>query len=310
MLSCDPVVFDIDSEKYVSIYSTFYNTSEPTINIYYTAGVFNDSCTAVKNATINLWEDGNLITDFENIIYGIYSKDGFNPLPGANYKMKIEIPDWETIEAEFEMPEMVTFKTLYKKIDSVVVTHTPEYDDTIYHGNDSSMYIYTVEARNDTVAYLYLEIEIDDPQGANDFYDMFAIPSYFNFIDFTPLYDGNYIIEEGENNIIRPQFDDELLNQADNILKFNATYNQKYHLIIYLFHKFTGNIKNKYHPSLSNSEESEKIIDIFTPDIETEPIISEDNVNNGIGYIYGISCFSDTIDITLPPESEWIYVIY
>ena len=311
VFSCEPIPLEFTAGNQVSVYSTFLNTGQPGIYIYYTAGVFEDSCKPVTNADIGLWEDEVLITGFENVVhgYGLYSKRGFFPKPGASYKMRVSIPGEETIGCDFEMPSLVTFKTLQYKIDSVVVFHTPEHGDTTYI-DDSTFYVVPVPERDDTVAYVYLEIEINDPPGPNDFYGMYAYPGWIGFLGFRPLYDMGNLVDENEDNFWQPQFDDELLNASGNILKFHSLYFKQNLFAITLYHEFTGNIKNAYHPHYTSPNErdlNKNLVDIFKPETVAVPIIREDNITNGIGHVSGTTRFSDTLDVVLPPESGWVY---
>lgn len=225
----------------------------------------------IKNAKVFIYENNQLkeeLTYYENNFNGWYLSENFIPIIGEKYKLKVVVPNYDTIYAETEIP----YKTLI-----------------------------------DTITYnLNIEVEDDGEYSASigifDFILSFTDPSDYNYYSFNsniiyktsdPIFEtrnsnGIYI---NNNYSYKPYFSDSIINGQKYNLKYNAnflnlnlidTFYFSHELIslskdAYLFYKTRYlQYKNKNNPLV-------------------EPVLLHSNITNGTGIFAGIATDIDTI---------------
>jgi len=134
LISCEKTISDFEIEKHpplLVLKGIFYKDSLTTINLSSTVSVDENSSgiPVVDGALVNLYENGKLIDRMQTKGSGDYSLNHY-PLPGARYRIEVEMPGFKSIHAEMTMPgafslDEVTSKILLNQQDPDCVGCTP-----------------------------------------------------------------------------------------------------------------------------------------------------------------------------------------
>ncbi len=277
-VSCEKFLdMEIPDKGRKMVLNCFFNDND-TLIVDLSKSVFildNSNFNPIKKATVNIFENSNLVatcTEFEG---GKYKAIGFIPQKEKKYKIEV-IQEGDTLTSISTIPSNVPF--------SIV---------------DTSVY------SRDYESYFRVKLSLNDPAGVKNYYMI-----NFSLENTMDLYENNesYIYFSSEDKVIETFYESNAVFSDD---LFNGkTKNITFDLSIYDFWNDTNKLKITLY---SLSEEMYLYIVSLMAQQETsfspfaEPVIVFNNIQNGYGIFAGYSSYTDSLIV--PKLNNYIYEI-
>ena len=106
VIACEKTVYvDIpDKGRKITINSLFNPDSLIKVSVSQSCYILNNDIQAIKNATVEVYENGSLINTLPYLNNGLYKSTTQKPLSGDSYKIKVTVPGMGTAETECFIP--------------------------------------------------------------------------------------------------------------------------------------------------------------------------------------------------------------
>lgn len=273
-LNCEKVVeVDIPTHEPVLVGSAFFTPDSLwSVRITRSTDILspNNMALQIENATVELWQENQYLTELAHQGNGLYRSDNLRPTAGNSYTLRAAAPNFEAIEASDYLSPPVA-------ITSVL----------------------NLPARNgDPAEYVRLRLAFDDPPDVDNYYllsiqmvDIFGYRFFNHFETSNPVIMANSDEDNGPVNI-----DDFFDNEAvfDDVLFAGETLEIDFGFYNFLFG--SNSLAQVYIRLSSVSEHYFRHHKTFRK-AETvdggnpfqEPVLIHSNVQNGIGIFAGYS---------------------
>jgi len=288
LIACEKTVYiDIpDKGRMITINSLFNPDSLLKVNVSKSCYILDNDIQAIENATVEIYENGNLINTLPYLNNGLYKSTQQKPTSGDAYKIKVTVPGMGTAETESYIPP----ETNIISIDTALVTRI---DDEGYKRE-----------------YLEFRVKFKDNPDENNYYILAPKEMYIYSYD---DYEGDPIItdtmqytigyESNDPSIVEDLWGTGMLFN-DNLFNGN-TYEFVFSTENYFYDTKSICIKLK-----SISEGYFKYLATCYKHMEAnwdpfmEKISVYTNVEGGVGIFGGYSVATDTI-VVYGGEVEW-----
>jgi len=122
LIACEKTVYvDIpDKGRKITVNSLFNPDSLLKVSISKSCYILNNDIQAIENATVEIYENGNLLNTLPYLNNGLYKATTQKPSSGDRYKIKVTVPGMGTAETESYIPP----KTNIISIDTASVMRT------------------------------------------------------------------------------------------------------------------------------------------------------------------------------------------
>jgi len=288
--SCDEVIDNYtfpDVEKKLVLNGLFNTDSVFSVKVSQTYPSYDKDplrYTYIENASVELYVNNEFFESLTQTYEGKYRSNSYIPETGNNYKVIINAPGFDTIQANSHIPSPVNIT-----IDS--------------------LYPVIIEKKD----YLACEISINDPEGDNYYYlTSRTIPDYYpSNISSNDTY--NYWIDDDKigqwssfEEVVPEVFvfsDDNFNNSLFQFTIYaSPLYNSHELLKVYFslysitedLYNYLKTLNNQYHTNISNLADKTPVYN---------------NIENGLGIFSGYSCKQDSF-IFEGSETEILYYGY
>ncbi|MCK4661228.1 MAG: DUF4249 domain-containing protein [Bacteroidales bacterium] len=122
LIACEKTVYiDIpDKGRMITVNSLFNPDSLLKVSVSKSCYIMNNDIQAIENATVEVYENGNLIETLAYLNNGLYKSTTQKPSSGNTYKIKVTVPDMGTVETKSYIP----LETNIISIDTASVMRT------------------------------------------------------------------------------------------------------------------------------------------------------------------------------------------
>ena len=122
LVACQKTVYvDIpDKGRMITVNSLFNPDSLLKVSVSKSCYILNNDIQAIENATVEVYENSNLIETLLYLNNGLYKSTTQKPSSGNAYKIKVTIPDMGTVETKSYIP----VETIITQIDTATVMRT------------------------------------------------------------------------------------------------------------------------------------------------------------------------------------------
>jgi len=240
-----------------------------------------DDVRTISGATVEIYENGSLLTILKDYVDGTYKSENYMPKSGKSYQIKVNKLGFETATSEVLMP-LDTAVILDVQVDSVQIND---------FGSILNYVRFNLDFKDDGRIKNYYEITM-----LNEYYEYqydwstsppVVVDSSYRtdlvYLEFT-----NPILEEFQTYGQNVVFNDELFNGKKYSMSFLFNHNQYWQndeLIAYSPFKFTVQMNNTS-KSYYQYELSSQLQQWTTGDPFAQPVTVYNNIENGFG-IFG-----------------------
>jgi hypothetical protein len=183
LIACEKTVYiDIpDKGRMITINSLFNPDSLLKVNVSKSCYILNNDIQAIENATVEIYENANLINTLPYLNNGWYKSTIQKPSSGDRYKIKVTVPGMGTAETESYIPP----ETNIISIDTASVMRT---DNEGYRHEQFEFRVKFKDNPNENNYYLLAPMEIhiytyDDYEGDTIISDTAQHIMYFESSD-------------------------------------------------------------------------------------------------------------------------------
>ena len=273
--SCETIVdVDLPEIKPQIVVNGICNPAIPwELNISSSKDILDDkNIEAIKDAKIEILENGTPVGIFQHIQDGTYKVLGKKPKPNVTYHLKVSAKGFETVTSTCVIPQQVPISSV--TVDTVNSTDPEEFE----------------------ISKINVTLTFSDPPNEDNYYSIIVLQSsVHDTLNVNPIwfYSNDLIIDVKETNLLGDEnqrfsgseafFNDELINGKEynlnlNFSFFNYDNSQEFTIVL-------NTLNYDYYKYLETLKAQRKTND----NPFAEPVIVYNNIKNGLGIFAGYS---------------------